>query len=228
MRVLLAQRDSEFVDRILPIMRDEGLLCDLADSGAELIDKAAANDYDIMLIGMIFDDLDGIEVCRAVRESGDGTPIMVISSLDDSREKVAVLDAGADDYLTKPVEVPELLAHMRAMVRRCQANDSHCLEYADVALDLANRHVERAKKAVILTPREFALLEFLIRNRERVVSRASIGEQVWGSELDDTSSNVIDVYVARLRKKLDRPFASRLIHTVPGIGYRLSSDGDGR
>ncbi len=228
MRVLLAQRDAEFVDRILPIMRDEGLLCDQAGSGAELIDKAAANDYDIMLIGMIFDDLDGIEICRAVRAAGDGTPIIVLSTLDDPREKVAALDAGADDYLIKPLEIPELLAHMRAMVRRCQANDSHCLQYADVVLDLANRHVERDKKAVILTPREFALLEFLIRNRERVVSRASIGEQVWGSELDDTSSNVIDVYVARLRKKLDRPFASRLIHTAPGIGYRLSSDGDGR
>ncbi|MGE3182219.1 MAG: response regulator transcription factor, partial [Phycisphaerae bacterium] len=162
------------------------------------------------------------QLSRNIRKEGIGTPIIVLSVPNQTDERVAVLDAGADDFIEKPIEFRELVAHMNAMVRRCQADNAHILEYADLELDTANRNVRRGDRAIVLTPREFALLEYLVRNRERVVDRVVVGEHVWGEDYARRESNVVDVYVSRLRRKIDRPADAPLIHTAPGIGYILT------
>jgi DNA-binding response OmpR family regulator len=165
-------------------------------------------------------DRDGVEVCKNLRRRSIATPILMLTALSGTDEKVAGLDAGADDYLTKPFEFEELLARIRTLLRRGDASEGRILEYNDLVLDLYTRRASRAGKEVELTNKEFALLEYLMRNPNRVLSRTQISEKVWDMYFE-SSSNVVDVYISALRKKLDRGHEQQLIHTIKGAGYRF-------
>lgn len=222
MNVLVAQRDAAYLSRLVEQFQGEGILVTAACSGAAVRAAVAQTEFDALVIGYIFEDMNAVQLCRSLRRSGVGTPIVVLSVLVETDDKVAVLEAGADDFLAKPADFRELVAHLRAMVRRCRADGNSVLHYAGLELDLANHNVRRGDRPIVLTQREFALLEFLLRNRERVVSRIAIGDRVWGDDYRDEGSNVVDVYVSRLRRKIDRTFDKPLIHTAPGVGYILS------
>ena len=164
---------------------------------------------------------DGFQVCRNLRRRRISTPILILTALSATGDKVAGLDAGADDYLQKPFEFDELLARVRALLRRGQAKEASKLKFDDLEMDLLSRTVTRAGQQIRLTAKEFALLEYLMRYPNRLLTRTSIGEHVWDMNFD-SESNVIDVYVSMLRRKMDKGFSRRLIHTVIGAGYMLS------
>ena len=168
-------------------------------------------------------DVDGIDVCRGLRQRGLTTPILMLTALSSTSDKVAGLDAGADDYLTKPFEIEELVARVRALLRRGQAGEASTLKFEDVEIDLNRRTVQRDGHKIKLTAKEFTLLEYMLRNPNRVLSRSSIAEKVWDMEID-TESNVIEVYISMLRRKLDKDFDKPLIHTVSGSGYMLIAE----
>lgn len=224
LNLLVAQRDASSLNQLARDFQAEGMLVTKSTTGEGVREAVGRNDFDAIILGFQFDDMTAVQLCRALRRAGAGTPIIILSVVRDTDDTVEVLDAGADDFLHKPMEFRELLAHVRAMVRRCRGDDDHCLRYADLELDLANRGVRRGERAIVLTPREFALLELLMRNRNRIVNRVTIGDRVWGEEYRDDASNVVDVYVSRLRRKIDRPFDKPLIHTAPGAGYILSDE----
>jgi DNA-binding response OmpR family regulator len=168
-------------------------------------------------------DADGVQVCRNLRRRGVKTPILILTALSNTADKVTGLEAGADDYLTKPFEFEELLARVRALLRRGQAAEAAVLRFEDLEVDLSRRTVLRSGHKIKLTSKEFSLLEHLIRHPNRVLSRASISNQVWDMELDP-ESNVFEVYMSMLRRKVDKSFDRPLIHTVIGSGYMLSSE----
>lgn len=221
MRVLVVQGDPAEASRLEAGFQEQGYIVDTANTGCGAIEMAHANDVDVMVLARQLPDMSGVDVCRRIRREGLGTPIIMLAAVDDTEATVDALDAGADDYVAKPVDFEELLARVRAMFRRCQPDEGSVLRYDSIELDLANRNVTVDGETVILTPREFALLECLLRNRERVLSRTTLGDRVWGLEHDLENSNVVDVYVSRLRKKI--PTDKPLIHTVHGTGYMLAS-----
>lgn len=222
MRLLLIQRDEEYAQRLKDGLQQRSYLVDLVTSGDEGFEQAAQESYDVIVLAIQLLDTDGIALCRQLRRRGVATPLIILSVLEDTEKKIEALDAGADDYLTRPVELEELCAHIRAMVRRCQDEEGAMLRFEDLEMDLANRNVSRNGTSIVLTPREFALLEYLLRNRNRVVSRLAIGDRVWGLDFRDENSNIVDVYISRLRRKLDRDHTP-LIHTAHGTGYILAS-----
>jgi len=168
-------------------------------------------------------DQDGIQVCKNLRRRGLKTPILILTALSTTTDKVTGLDAGADNYLTKPFEFAELTARVRALLRRGQAQEASVLRFEDLELDLIARRATRAGNKIKLTAKEFAMLEYLMRNPNGVLSRTAIGKHVWDMNFDN-DSNVIDVYVRMLRRKIDKGFEKRLIHTVIGAGYILSAE----
>lgn len=222
MRILVAQGNNKEGKRLESRFTAESYIVDLASTAEETLRLCGQHDHDVIVLGYKLPDRDGVAVCRQMRREGMGTPVIMLASIDDTEPAVDSLDAGADDYVAKPVEFEELVARVRAMVRRCQAEEGSVLRYEGIEVDVANRNVVVNERPVVLTPREFALLEYLLRNRERVVSRNALGDRVWGLEYGEENSNVVDVYVSRLRRKLqavDKP----LIQTVHGRGYMLAS-----
>lgn len=180
---------------------------------------ALENEYDLILLDVILPHLSGLEVCREIRKQNTNVPILMLTALGATDDKILGLDSGADDYLVKPFEFKELLARIRALTRRAhEAPSGEVLKMADLEMDLVKKTVTRAGHPISLTAREFALLQYLLRNRERVVSRVDIIEQVWETSFD-TGSNVIDVYINFLRKKIDKDYSPKLIHTLVGMGY---------
>lgn len=202
---------------------ESGYAVDVANTGHDGEQMAASQAYDVIVLDVMLPDQDGMQACANLRRRGVKTPILMLTALSTTGDKVKGLDAGADDYLTKPFEFDELLARVRALLRRGQAQSASCLKFADLELDLLTRKVTRAGEDIKLTAKEFALLEYFVRNPHRVVSRTSIGEHVWDMNFD-SDSNVIDVYVSMLRRKMDKSFAQRLIHTVIGAGYVLRTE----
>jgi DNA-binding response OmpR family regulator len=168
-------------------------------------------------------DHDGVQLCKNLRRHKIATPILMLTALSSTADKVTGLNAGADDYLTKPFETDEFIARLRALLRRAQAAEGATLRFEDIEMDLVKRSVHRAAKPIRLTSKEFALLEYFLRNPNRVLTRTNIGERVW-SMLFEEESNVVEVYVSRLRRKIDKGFDKQLIHTVIGTGYVLSAD----
>ena len=223
MRILIAQSKESLSQELAEGFHRHSLMAEIALSGADVLALVQERPFDVMILAMRLPDICGPELCSQIRRAGFGTPIIILSDIDDKDEKIRALNSGADDYLINPIDMDELLAHMRAMVRRCQADEASVLRLDDLEMDVANRSVTRAGQPVVLTPREFALLEFLMRNRNRVVSRTLIGDQVWGLNFREDSSNVVDVYVSRIRRKLDQGNRN-LIRTAPGIGYILSAE----
>jgi DNA-binding response OmpR family regulator len=220
MRVLVIEDNPKMADAIRDGLQEHGYAADVANSGFEGEELAASGVHDVILLDVMLPDRDGVEMCRNLRRRGVKSKVLMLTALGGTQDKVSGLDAGADDYLTKPFEFEELLARVRSLLRRGDASESRHLRCDDVELDLYARVVKRGEHTVELSNKEFALLEYMMRNPNRVLSRTQIGEKIWDMNFE-AGSNVVDVYVSSLRKKMDRGFVRELIHTVKGVGYRF-------
>ncbi|RAU82032.1 response regulator transcription factor [Pontibacter arcticus] len=221
MKILLIEDEPKVAAFIKKGLEEQTYEVDQAYDGLFGIKLSEQNDYDLIILDIILPNMNGLDVCRHIRQQRKTMPILMLTALGTTDDKITGLDAGADDYLTKPFEFKELLARIRALTRRVTDNGSgEKLGIADLELDVSKKTVTRGGKALNLTAREFALLYYLLRNQGRVVSRVDITEQVWETSFD-TGSNVIDVYINFLRKKVDKGFETKLIHTLVGMGYVL-------
>lgn len=217
-RVLLIEDDETTGAYLTRELGREGFDVDWAKDGREGLARSQGQPHDVMVIDRMLPGLDGLEVIRAVRDGQVGSPILVLTALGEVADRVEGLRVGADDYLVKPFEVPELVARLHALIRRATGDRSVSRSLGDVHLDLLTREARRGGRLLELKPREFALLEFLVRHKERVVTRAMILEQVWGFTFDP-KTNFIETHISRLRAKLRNGDEPELIHTVRGTGY---------
>jgi two-component system OmpR family response regulator len=224
MRVLIAEDDIKMRDILRRGLEESGWSVATAGDGGAALAMAAIDPFDCFLLDVNLPQVDGFEVCRRLRAGQVWAPILMLTARDDVADRVAGLDAGADDYLVKPFAFDELLARLRALVRRGGPERPTLLRIDDLCIDPATRTVTRAGTTIELTAREFALLEYLAQHPGQVLSRTRILEHVWDMNYDGLS-NVVDVYVGYLRAKIDRPFATPLIHTVRGAGYCLRATG---
>jgi two-component system copper resistance phosphate regulon response regulator CusR len=222
-RILLVEDEPRLAAFIAKGLREQSYAVDIARDGEQALYLASVTPYDLLILDVLLPLRDGHSVCRELRSSGDRTPILMLTARGSVDDRVAGLDCGADDYLTKPFDFKELLARMRALLRRSATLRPPVVRVADLALDTASHTVTRAGRPVSLTAKEYALLEFLVLNEGRVVGREQIAQHVW-DEYFDPLSNIIDVYVKRLRHKLDSDRVPRLIRTRRGEGYILTAD----
>ncbi len=223
MRLLVVEDDVKLVRALQRGLQREGYVVDLAGTGDEAIAQASAYDYDAVILDVMLPGKDGFAVCRELRRNEQWVPVLMLTARDHVKDRIRGLDAGADDYLVKPFDFGEMLARLRALTRRGPSERPAVVEVADLRIDPASHVVTRAGREVDLTPREFALLLFLARRAGEVVPRTELLEHVW-DESEDGSTNVVDVYVGYLRKKLERPFRRRqLIRTVRGVGFMVES-----
>ncbi len=220
MRILVVEDNPVIAENVREGLTEEGYVVDTVSSGFDAQDMALVHDYDLIILDVILPDRDGTDVCRELRRRGVATPILMATSLTSAADTVSGLDAGADDYLRKPYAFEELLARVRALLRRGRASESDALRFGDVVLDLHRRAVTRGSRTTELTSKEFALLECMLRHADRVVSKTVLEESVWGVS-GAPDSNVLQVLVSALRRKVDRGHQPPLIHTVIGCGYRL-------
>ena len=223
MRLLVIEDNPKMAALIQKGLTEQGYAVDVAHSGHDGEFMAAGEVYDAVILDLMLPDQDGLIVCRNLRRRGVHTPILMLTALSTTQDKVTGLDAGADDYLAKPFEFDELVARIRALLRRGQAREASALKFEDIELDLLKRTVTRAGQKIKLTAKEFALLEYFLRNPNRVLSRTAIGEHVWDMNFEP-ESNVIDVYVSMLRRRIDKGYDRQLIHTMIGAGYMLSTE----
>jgi heavy metal response regulator len=223
MRILLVEDDRKVASFIRRGLMEEGHAVDLAADGETGLAMALDRLHDLIILDVMLPGKPGFQVVRELRQAKVSTPVLLLTARDAVEDKVQGLDAGADDYLTKPFAFAELLARVRALLRRGVEPRAPVLQVADLTLDPATRTVKRGGEAISLTNREFALLEYLLRNAGRVLTRTTIAEHVWDYSFDSTT-NVIDVYVNYLRKKIDAGRDPKLIHTVRGVGYVLKTD----
>jgi two-component system OmpR family response regulator len=224
-RILVVEDDPETAGQLVEQLTTSGYHVDLAGSGSEALRHGAAHDYAVITIDRMLPDIDGIAVMRQLRDDGVAAPFLIISALGEIDDKVRGLRAGGDDYLVKPFSYLELLARLEALGRRSDTIAKETiLRVGDLAIDLISRSASRRGKEIQLLPKEFQLLEYLVRNEGRTVSRAMLLQHVWDLHFDP-STNIIDVYVGRLRRKLDDQQAYPLIHTVRGVGYCLRAPG---
>ena len=220
MRILIIEDNPGMAAAIQQGLVRHGYSVEVAHTGYEGEEMAASEPFDVIVLDVMLPDRDGVDVCRNLRRRKVSTYVLMLTALSGTADKVSGLDAGADDYLSKPFEFEELVARIRALLRRGNPSEASRLEYGGVELDLLQRRVLRDGTKIRLSAKEFALLEFLMRNVDRVVDRTTIMQKVWDINYEP-SSNVIDVYISSLRKKLDRQFERPLIHTVVGTGYRF-------
>ncbi len=223
MRILVIEDNERLAELIKKGLEEQGYTADVTPSGRKGEEMAARDGYDVIILDLMLPDHDGVQVCRELRRRGVATPVLMLTALSSTDEKVSGLEAGADDYLTKPFDFEELTARVRALLRRSQSLEGARLRFGGVEMDLVARKVTRDSRPLELTTKEFALLEYFMRNPERVLTRTNIGERVWDLLFQD-ESNVIEVYVSRLRSKIDKGFETPLIHTVVGTGYVLSTE----
>jgi len=218
MRVLLVEDDERLSGSLTRGLRGEGYAVDVAATGAQAISRAQIYDYDLVILDVMLPGPDGVTVCRTLREAGSWCPVLMLTARDGVADRIRGLDAGADDYLIKPFDFGELLARVRALMRRGAPERPAVLTAGDLEVDPATRSVTRAGTRVGLSAREFAVVEFLARRAGQVVSRTELLEHVWDRNYQG-STNVVDVYVGYLRRKLENRFGRPLIHTVRGAGY---------
>ena len=223
MRILLAEDERKVAEHIRTGLVAEGYAVDVASDGDEALWLAESNTYDAMLLDITMPHKDGITVVRLLRRKGILSPVMFLTARDDVEDKVRGLDAGADDYLTKPFSIVELLARLRALLRRQRPQTNNIVRVADLELDLVSHEARRAGEQIELTRREFALLEFLINASPKPVSKTAIVEHVWDQHFD-SDTNVVNVYIKLLRRKIDRPGWRPLIHTIRGVGFVLREE----
>jgi heavy metal response regulator len=222
MRILVIEDERRVRGFLERGLSEAGFAVDVAADGRTGLDLALVHPYDAIVLDLMLPEKDGLSLLRELRAAGRATPVLVLSARDDVEDRVRGLDAGADDYLPKPFAFAELLARLRALLRRGTSRPS-LLEVGDLRVDLVARRAERAGQKLDLTAKEFALLEYLARHAGEVVTRTMISEHVWDINFD-SFSNVIDVYIRYLRKKIDEPFEKKLIHTRRGVGYVLSAE----
>ncbi len=220
--MLIADDDQAVRDSLERTLRFEGYAVDIAGDGVEALARAADTPPDLLVLDVTMPIMGGLEACRQLRAAGDRTPILMLTARDGISDRVAGLDAGADDYLVKPFALQELLARVRALLRRVAADalDENMLRFGDLTLDTRSRTVRRGDVLLDLTRTEFNLLQALLEHAGHVITRGQLFERVWGYDLD-RSSNSLDVYIGYLRRKLEPAGATRLVHTVRGVGFVL-------
>ena len=220
MRILVVDDEPAVRDALRRALSLEGYRVELAVDGAEALKQLALSSPDAIVLDILMPNVDGLEVCRRLRRTGDRTPVLMLTAREAIPDRVAGLDAGADDYLVKPFALEELLARLRALLRRTGVDDGETLRFADLVLDPAKYQVRRGEREIELTRTEFQLLELFLRNPRQVLTRSIIFERVWGYDFGPTS-NSLEVYVGYLRRKTEAGGEPRLIHTVRGVGYAL-------
>lgn len=219
-RVLIIEDDPKVAAFIKKGLEEEQYAVDLSSDGEDGLHWALENPYDVIILDVMLPVKDGLEVCRGIRASGSHTPILMLTARDRLEDKVLGLNTGADDYLTKPFSFEELLARVRAVLRRSQSYRTETLRIADLELDPVSRRVTRAGKEISLTGKEYSLLEYLMRNAGRVLTETQIIEHVWDMNYDP-AANTVNVYLHHLRNKIDREHGKKLIHTIRSLGYVL-------
>ncbi len=222
MRILVVEDERKIADFIRKGLTEHGYAVDVAFDGEEALDWPAVADFDIIILDVMLPVRDGVDVCRTLRQRGVRTPVLMLTAKDTVEDRVLGLDSGADDYLVKPFAFAELLARLRALTRRQPAVLGSLLNIGDLVLDTATRKVSRAGTDMELTTKEYAILEYLMRHPNQVLTRTMIAEHVWNYDFDN-ASNVIDVHIRNLRRKTDSGFLAKLIQTVRGAGYRISA-----
>lgn len=225
MRILVVEDQAKTAQFLKKGFNEVGYSVDIAESGGSAESYLASSEYDLVILDVMLPDQSGIDTARHIRRDGYVGPLLMLTALSTTKDKVHGLDAGADDYLTKPFSFDELLARVRALLRRNNSKSgvNSVLKYSEIEMDLVHRKVTRQGQEIALTAKEFSLLEYFLRNPERPLGRTSITEHVWDISFD-SESNVIDVYINLLRKKVDAPFSKKLIQTVVGVGYVLKDN----
>jgi two-component system, OmpR family, copper resistance phosphate regulon response regulator CusR len=218
MRILVVEDESGLANSLVAGLKEECYAVDRAGDGEEAEFLAETNDYDLIVLDLMIPKIDGFQVCRDIRDRSVATPVLMLTALDSVPDKVKGLDCGADDYLTKPFSFEEFLARVRALLRRGPLTVASVLNYKDIHMDLIGHSVTRDNKRIELTGKEYALLEFFLRNPERIISRSQLAEHVWDQYFDPLS-NVIDVSISHLRKKIEADGSPRVLHSVRGMGY---------
>jgi hypothetical protein len=225
--ILLVEDEKKIADTLQAGLKEEDFDVDLAYNGLEGKKLYLSNPYDLIILDINMPFLNGYELCKIIREQDKRIPIIMLTALNFTDNKIEGFDSGADDYIVKPFDFRELVARVKAMLRRADVQsdipEEKKLTLADLEVNLDNKEVKRSGQKIILTAKEFQLLEYLLKNKDKVVSRTDIAKDVWDIDFD-TQTNVIDVYVNFLRKKLDKDFSPRLIHTQVGMGYILKID----
>lgn len=220
MRILLVEDEKKLADLIKRALKEAHYAVDLAFNSDDALFLAESNPYDLIILDIMIPGKDGIAVCRQLRKGRIDTPVLMLTARNDVEDKISGLDAGADDYLTKPFSFPEFLARVRALLRRKKSDKSNRLKVTDLELDQLTRKAYRAGQEIELTPTEYSLLEYLMLHVDQVVTRTMISEHVWNDDFD-AYSNVINVYINNIRKKIDQGHAKELIHSLRGVGYIL-------
>ena len=220
MRVLLIEDDVTIARLLKEGLEDESYAVDVVHDGNEGYRTAVADDYDVIILDIMLPGMNGYEVCRALRNDGNKTPILMLTARDAERDIVEGLDTGADDYLAKPFSFDVLLARIRALLRRPNEKLEEILQVGDLKLDPSSKKVTRASQEINLTSKEYGVLEYLMRNKGKVLSKEQIISHVWDFDADVLPNNV-ELFIMFLRRKIDKPFKSKLIHTVSGFGYKL-------
>jgi DNA-binding response OmpR family regulator len=223
LRILVVEDEKKVASFIKKGLEEQSYAVDVAYDGKQGEDLASQNEYDLIILDVLLPKQDGVITCQKIRSKKIDSPILMLTAIGDTEAKVRGLDSGADDYMTKPFHFEELLARVRALLRRKSQDKSTVLQVGGLMVDPVSRKVEREGKTIRLTSREFALLEYLMRNRGRTLSRVHIAQHVWNVSFD-MESNVIDVYVKLLRQKVDKDFKKQLIHTIVGVGYVLKDE----
>jgi DNA-binding response OmpR family regulator len=219
-RILIVEDEEALAVRIRGVFERERYEVAVAFDGSEGLDQALADTFDLIILDILLPGMNGVDVLKEIRQAGLRVPVLMLTAKDRVHDKVAGLDAGADDYLTKPFAIPELLARARSLLRRRSEGKSAVLKVADLEIDTSAREVRRGGRSIDLTPKEFAIIEFLAYNKNRVISRLSIAEHVWGDNFDIGSmTNFVDVHIKNLRKKLFDEDDKRIVETVRGVGY---------
>lgn len=222
MRLLLAEDDAKVANALARGLRADGYAVDVAPTGEQALFNARVHTYDAVILDVMLPGIDGVEVCRALRDAHVWAPVLMLTARDGVVDRIRGLDSGADDYLVKPFDYGELVARIRAVIRRGAQERPAVLRVADVVVDPAAHTVVRQGRSIELTAREFALLEYLVRNAGRVVTRTELLDHVWDVNYDG-SGNVVDVYIGYLRRKLHEPFDAPLIRTVRGAGFMVDA-----
>ncbi|MDA8432678.1 MAG: response regulator transcription factor [Nitrospiraceae bacterium] len=224
MRILLVEDEQNVAGFLKKGLEEEYYTVDVAEDGAQGYSIATSQEYDCIILDVMLPEMSGIEICKKLRAAGLKTPILMLTALDSVGSRVEGLESGADDYLTKPFAFSELLARIRALLRRVPDSLSE-LTMQELRMDLLSRRVFRGDQEIVLTQKGFAILEYLLRNKGRVLSRTQIIENIWGYNFDP-NTNVVDVHIKFLREKIDKGFQRKLIHTVRGAGYVLKAEDD--
>jgi len=225
MKILVVDDEPDLLEQLRKTLTSQRYDVDTADNGESALDKLFDNPYDLIILDIMLPVVDGLAILREIRKASIATPVLMLTAKGDVEDKIKGLDYGADDYLAKPFAIAELMARIRSLLRRASDHRDPLLTVSDIALNTKTRQVIKSGKSLELTPKEFSILEFLLYNQNRVVSRFTLAEHVWGDEFDPfTMSNFIDVHIKNLRRKIDHSDKKKIIRTIRGIGFIIEDE----